>query len=603
MRNDAVTVSVTIDSIPSTGVYCYPYSSEELGGVDSSNFNGLGLRLASGDGLSVGSIGAIMEDDTTVHCWDNCNCFIDHGTIMPRALFEVGESPCFTGCNVESIQFTIHSTQITEFGGSVLITFNFASGGRTTLPFVCEIFQTSDTCTYWQHDYYFDAADLRSITFTSDSSFDHDSWGVDSLVLDHYDASKDHVATAFPICEEIVLDWNPQSGADSYGTWTVDVAWDATCATDFLAKSCPGDSVNSLPDVECVDECAGGCHTCVDYADGYTCACDAGWYEVFTTVATCEECPANTWSTSGADTCTPCAADASAPAGSSTCTCNDGYTGDGVTSCIATLLLHYKFDDGANAGTSVADSALGENHGTTFDTVTWITDDCVYDGCIRFSSAGCVHAPAYNVLFPFLTSPTGTVSFWAKGDASLPAASSLMEWAGADNNNELIFRPAWDNGETYFAAGNGGLPSQFVSKVSDASHYEATWHHVALTFDLSAGNMAMFVDGSAWMSKTGATIPFASLDGFNIGCGLYDGADSYYYAGSLDDLRVYSYVLSDAEITAAMNDDECGLAMHNCDGNADCINTDGSFACRCNSGYTGDGLSCEVGPVLHYRFE
>ena len=29
-----------------------------------------------------------------------------------------------------------------------------------------------------------------------------------------------------------------------------------------------------------------------------------------------------------------------------------------------------------------------------------------------------------------------------------------------------------------------------------------------------------------------------------------------------------------------------------CDGNATCYDTEGSFMCSCNSGYSGDGFSC-----------
>ncbi|XP_064385332.1 uncharacterized protein LOC135334155 isoform X5 [Halichondria panicea] len=38
--------------------------------------------------------------------------------------------------------------------------------------------------------------------------------------------------------------------------------------------------------------------------------------------------------------------------------------------------------------------------------------------------------------------------------------------------------------------------------------------------------------------------------------------------------------------------DECAMGIDNCDSNAECMNTDGSFNCTCNPGYTGDGLLC-----------
>ena len=49
--------------------------------------------------------------------------------------------------------------------------------------------------------------------------------------------------------------------------------------------------------------------------------------------------------------------------------------------------------------------------------------------------------------------------------------------------------------------------------------------------------------------------------------------------------------------------DECFEGTHSCsNGSATCTNVDGSFRCRCASGYTGDGYSCN-GKVSYVKLD
>ena len=45
--------------------------------------------------------------------------------------------------------------------------------------------------------------------------------------------------------------------------------------------------------------------------------------------------------------------------------------------------------------------------------------------------------------------------------------------------------------------------------------------------------------------------------------------------------------------------DECSDGTDDCDGNAECENTDGSHTCSCSTGYSGTGLICTGISILH----
>ena len=51
-------------------------------------------------------------------------------------------------------------------------------------------------------------------------------------------------------------------------------------------------------------------------------------------------------------------------------------------------------------------------------------------------------------------------------------------------------------------------------------------------------------------------------------------------------------VLEHIDSVAVPDINECTSDTDNCDMNAGCTNTPGSFTCACNQGYSGDGAIC-----------
>ncbi len=48
----------------------------------------------------------------------------------------------------------------------------------------------------------------------------------------------------------------------------------------------------------------------------------------------------------------------------------------------------------------------------------------------------------------------------------------------------------------------------------------------------------------------------------------------------------------DSSVTPLSDIEECEDGLDNCDSNATCMNTVGSFTCTCNEGFSGNGVMC-----------
>ena len=55
-----------------------------------------------------------------------------------------------------------------------------------------------------------------------------------------------------------------------------------------------------------------------------------------------------------------------------------------------------------------------------------------------------------------------------------------------------------------------------------------------------------------------------------------------------------------SDVICSPDINECIETIDNCHMNATCSNTDGSFTCSCNQGFSGDGVNCD-GETIVYR--
>ena len=141
----------------------------------------------------------------------------------------------------------------------------------------------------------------------------------------------------------------------------------------------------------------------------------------------------------------------------------------------------------------------------------------------------------------------GTVQAWVK--TSLPYDPN---YSGADQHIFNWTHQAWkDDFKLYIWAQNRIVASWYTggtlySISSPISSWQAnSWHHVAATWDKEKGTLKLYVDGMLIGTATSITLPEGWVDRIDIGSylGQYDK-----WIGIIDDVRVYAYDRTDAEI-------------------------------------------------------
>ena len=225
-----------------------------------------------------------------------------------------------------------------------------------------------------------------------------------------------------------------------------------------------------------------------------------------------------------------------------------------ATGASADLLVHYKFDE--TSGSVAVDASGNGNDGTINGTPTWV--EGTLGNAFDFWGYESVTLPATAM---GLTSDIGSVAFWMNADVIDFTGINTVFWAGDNTDGggfgwenemhvhlESAVPGTWNGGElSFFAIANpntflftdpekGTIPEN--TPVNPILMGDLEWHHVAATW--GDGFVKLYIDGelineSAYVST--------SYELTNIFIGQMGNGDRK-YKGKLDDVRIYSNVIS-----------------------------------------------------------
>ncbi len=134
-----------------------------------------------------------------------------------------------------------------------------------------------------------------------------------------------------------------------------------------------------------------------------------------------------------------------------------------------------------------------------------------------------------------------TVNFWAK-NVNSGAATSVLNATTDDPSNRFNLHFPWSDGAIYWDFGNLATTGRLQTTYNSA--WYGTW--TDWTFTSSSAGMAIYRNGVSIASTTNYSTFSPGSKTLNIGA--YPPGSTY-WSGALDDLRVYSRVLSPTEIT------------------------------------------------------
>ncbi|MEO5916349.1 MAG: LamG-like jellyroll fold domain-containing protein [Luteolibacter sp.] len=198
----------------------------------------------------------------------------------------------------------------------------------------------------------------------------------------------------------------------------------------------------------------------------------------------------------------------------------------------STLVGNYQFENNIQDISGQVNN--GNPVGAAFVPGKDSTSAVQFDGVGTYAQIPASVVADFSISYWVKTTATGGTGQWYAGksmvDADVPGVAN--DWGIALVGNKAAFG---------MGDGGAGLTIQSTTPINNGA-----WQHVVVTRVNSSGAMKIYINGILEASGTGSTALRDAPHGIRLGSTLYGGS---YFAGTIDDLRIYNYALSGAQIS------------------------------------------------------